>query len=118
VLGAQCCVWTEYMDSPRVVDYMAFPRLSAFAETVWSAADRDFADFLARLGAHLRRLDVLGVEYRHQDGPRPWQSRPDAEGWPVPREQSEAYQAEVAAELAFHAHGAGSGLAPAQRHPS
>ncbi|HEV7897296.1 MAG TPA: beta-N-acetylhexosaminidase [Planosporangium sp.] len=111
VLGAQCCVWTEYMDSPRVVDYMAFPRLCAFAETVWSAADRDFADFQERLATHERRLDALGVEYRHADGPRPWQSRPDAEGWPVPREQSEAYQAEVAAELASHADGVSSGVA-------
>jgi hexosaminidase len=118
VLGAQCCVWTEYMDSPRVVDYMAFPRLCAFAETVWSPADRDFDDFRLRLAVHERRLDALGVEYRHDDGPRPWQSRPDAEGWPVSREQSEAYQAEVAAELALHADGTGARVAPVAGHPS
>ncbi|NUR88143.1 MAG: beta-N-acetylhexosaminidase, partial [Nonomuraea sp.] len=36
VLGAQCGVWTELIDSNRRIDYMAFPRVAAFAETVWS----------------------------------------------------------------------------------
>lgn len=83
VLGAQCCVWTEYMDSPRAVDYMVFPRLCAFAEAVWSGGDRDLAEFTDRLRAHERRLDALGVEYRPSSGPHPWQTRPDAPGWPL-----------------------------------
>jgi hexosaminidase len=82
VLGAQCCIWTEHMDSARAVDYLAFPRLCAFAETVWSDRTRDHAAFLARLRVHERRLDALGVEYRRASGPRPWQSRPDAPGHP------------------------------------
>lgn len=82
VLGAQCNIWTEYLDSARAVDYAAFPRLCAFAETVWSGPDRDLADFRVRLAAHERRLDALGVEYRRASGPLPWQSRPDAPGWP------------------------------------
>ena len=83
VLGAQCNIWTEHLDSARVVDYMAFPRLAAFAETVWSrAADRDLADFERRLAVHERRLDALGVEYRRSSGPMPWHARPDAPGWP------------------------------------
>ncbi|MGH6654932.1 MAG: beta-N-acetylhexosaminidase, partial [Actinocrinis sp.] len=83
VLGAQCNIWTEYMDSPRAIDYMVFPRLAAFAETVWSEADpRDFEDFTTRLAVHEHRLDALGVEYRPTSGPLPWQSRPDAPGWP------------------------------------
>ncbi|MFF9017440.1 beta-N-acetylhexosaminidase [Streptomyces sp. NPDC014870] len=77
VIGAQCALWTEHIDSVRNLDYQAFPRLSAFAETVWSGPERDFADFSARLAHHLRRLDALGVEYRPADGPRPWQRRPD-----------------------------------------
>jgi hypothetical protein len=39
-------------------------------------------------------------------------------GWPVRREQSEAYQAEVAAELALRAGGAPPGLAPAAERPA
>jgi hexosaminidase len=93
VLGAQCCLWTELIDSPRHLDYMAFPRLAAFAETVWSAKDRDRAGFRRRLDAHLDRLTALGVEYRPATGPRPWQQRPGVPGRP---EQHRAWQAKVA----------------------
>ncbi|MGK5558679.1 beta-N-acetylhexosaminidase [Actinomadura kijaniata] len=93
VLGAQCCLWTELIDSARRLDYMAFPRLAAFAETVWSAPERDPADFRRRLDAHLERLTALGVEYRPDTGPRPWQRRPGVPGRP---EEDEAWQAKVA----------------------
>jgi hexosaminidase len=84
VLGAQANIWTEHMDSARAVDYMAFPRLAAFAETVWTSrgARGDFAEFERRIAVHERRLDALGVEYRRRTGPLPWQSRPEAPGWP------------------------------------
>ena len=82
VLGAQCNIWTEYLDSARAIDYAAFPRLCAFAETVWGGPDRDLEDFRVRLAVHEQRLDALGVEYRRDSGPLPWQSRPDAPGWP------------------------------------
>ncbi|HEX3647053.1 MAG TPA: beta-N-acetylhexosaminidase [Pseudonocardiaceae bacterium] len=84
VLGAQAQVWTEHLDSVQRVDYAAFPRLAAFAEVVWSQADRrDLADFRRRLAAeHLARLDALGVEYRPLTGPRPWQRRPGVPGRP------------------------------------
>ncbi|RJL35629.1 beta-N-acetylhexosaminidase [Bailinhaonella thermotolerans] len=82
VLGAQCGVWTELIDSSRRVDYMVFPRLAAFAETVWSAPERDLPGFRDRLAAHLPRLDAIGVEYRRADGPLPWQQRPGVPGRP------------------------------------
>ncbi|MFE2750900.1 beta-N-acetylhexosaminidase [Actinosynnema sp. NPDC059335] len=83
VLGAQANLWTEHLDSPRRLDYAAFPRLSAFAEVVWSPAGRDEAEFLTRLAEHhLPRLDALGVEYRPLDGPRPWQRLPGVPGFP------------------------------------
>ena len=82
VLGAQCNLWTEHIDSARALDYMAFPRLAAFAETVWSAPERDYADFERRLTVHEHRLAAFGVEYRRATGPLPWQSRPDAPGRP------------------------------------
>ncbi len=65
VLGAQAQHWTEYMRTPRQVEYMAFPRLSALAEVVWTpAARRDFADFRRRLDTHMARLAALGVNAR------------------------------------------------------
>ena len=65
ILGAQGQVWTEYIEGPKHVEYMAFPRETALAEVLWtSKARRDFADFSARLPAELRRLDALDVNYR------------------------------------------------------
>ncbi|WP_454698387.1 beta-N-acetylhexosaminidase [Arthrobacter humicola] len=83
LLGAQANIWTEHLDSPRRVNYAAYPRLSAVAEVFWSRPeDRDYDGFLARLtGAHLARLDAMGVEYRPLSGPNPWQQRPGVEGW-------------------------------------
>ncbi|WP_454050601.1 beta-N-acetylhexosaminidase [Cellulomonas sp. Marseille-Q8402] len=85
VLGAQAHIWTEQLDSGRRVDYAAYPRLTAFAEVVWSPLERrDWSDFDRRLrGAHLARLDAAGVEYRPLDGPHPWQRRPAVPGWPL-----------------------------------
>ncbi|WP_430780195.1 beta-N-acetylhexosaminidase [Actinoplanes sp. G11-F43] len=82
VLGAQANIWTEHMESLRRVEYMAFPRLCALAEVVWSPPDRDFADFSARLPGHLTHLDTLGVNYRPLTGPRPEDARPGAPGNP------------------------------------
>ncbi|AXX27787.1 beta-N-acetylhexosaminidase [Actinosynnema pretiosum subsp. pretiosum] len=82
VLGAQANIWTEHLDSPRRLDYAAFPRLSAFAEVVWNPAPVDGAGFAARLGAHLPRLAALGVEYRPPGGPLPWQRLPGVPGHP------------------------------------
>jgi hexosaminidase len=65
ILGAQGQVWTEYMKDPRKVEYMAFPRMSALSEVVWTPAERkDFGDFRARLDTHLKRLKVLDVNFR------------------------------------------------------
>ncbi|MFG2295290.1 beta-N-acetylhexosaminidase [Streptomyces sp. NPDC048603] len=87
VLGAQANMWTEVTENQGRVDYQVFPRLAAFAETVWSAlpepSRRDWAGFERRMGAHCARLDALGVAYRRPDGPLPWQRRPGLIGRPV-----------------------------------
>ncbi|NJP35395.1 beta-N-acetylhexosaminidase [Micromonospora thermarum] len=99
VIGVQCTVWTEHMDSARAVDYMVFPRLCAFAEVAWGTRERDPADFRDRLRTHLARLDALGVEYRPESGPRPWQTRPDAKGWPRTAADRRAQLAALTANL-------------------
>jgi len=83
LLGAQANIWTEHLDSPRRVQFAAFPRLSAIAEVFWSNPEnRDYDEFLKRLThAHLARLEAMGVEYRPLAGPAPWQQRPGVEGW-------------------------------------
>ncbi|MEU8465736.1 beta-N-acetylhexosaminidase [Streptomyces sp. NPDC029003] len=60
VLGTQAQLWTEYAATPERLEYLAFPRLCALAETAWSA-HRDRPDFLRRLAAHRPRLAALGV---------------------------------------------------------
>ncbi len=65
VLGTQGQIWTEYQRTPKNVEYMVFPRLVALAEVAWTPAGlKNYADFSARLRAHLARLDVLDVNYR------------------------------------------------------
>ncbi len=69
ILGAQAQLWTEYMPSPQHVMYMAWPRLSALAEGVWTPRDRkDFSDFQRRLEVHHRRFQALGVPARRPEG--------------------------------------------------
>jgi hexosaminidase len=68
VLGAQAQLWTEYMPDAKRVEYMAFPRLTALAEVVWTpAARKDYQDYLTRLARHLRRLQALDVNFRPLD---------------------------------------------------
>jgi len=57
-------VWTEYISTPEHMEYMAFPRAFAIAETGWTP-DRlkDFEDFLARLEILKTRYKAIGINY-------------------------------------------------------
>jgi hexosaminidase len=51
LLGVQACIWSEPMTDRAVFDRLVFPRLSAIAETGWTAPDnRDFVRFSALAG--------------------------------------------------------------------
>ncbi|MGW1847496.1 beta-N-acetylhexosaminidase [Streptomyces sp. NPDC001966] len=99
VLGGQANIWTEHMDSPRTVDYFAFPRLCAVAEALWTTGDRRYEEFRGRLDRHLARLDAVGVEYRRETGPLPWQTRPGIEGRPSTPAEREAFIDELVADI-------------------
>jgi len=65
ILGGQGQIWTEYLAGPKQVEYMAFPRLTALAEVLWTTpARKDYRDFLGRLVVHLERLSALDVAFR------------------------------------------------------
>ncbi len=65
IIGGQANIWTEYIKTPAHVEYMAFPRMLALAEVVWSRAeDKNYEDFQKRLAANLPRLDKQNVNYR------------------------------------------------------
>ena len=64
ILGVQGNIWTEYINTPAEVEYMAFPRAVALAEIGWlPAGPRNFEDFASRLKNHLKRFDKLGINY-------------------------------------------------------
>jgi hexosaminidase len=73
ILGGQAQIWTEYMPNAKHVEYMAWPRLCALSESVWSPQKaRSWEGFRQRLSdAHLRRLKYLDVAYRPLEGPHP-----------------------------------------------
>jgi hexosaminidase len=64
ILGVQGNLWTEYISTPEHLEYMAFPRALAIAETGWTP-DRlkDFEDFLARFEVLKKRYDAIGTNY-------------------------------------------------------
>ncbi|MCD2259282.1 beta-N-acetylhexosaminidase [Psychroserpens luteolus] len=64
VLGAQGNIWTEYMPTQEHVEYMAFPRMLAMSEVVWSKSDnKDYTNFTQRVEHFNKRLDALSINY-------------------------------------------------------
>ena len=63
ILGAECCVWTEYL-SQDMIDRMLFPRVLACAELMWrSPQKRDFGTFITEVQAQEDYWRSASVEY-------------------------------------------------------
>lgn len=63
-LGGQGTLWAEYMINFERVEYMAFPRVIALSETLWSSKEnRDWSSFKSRMANQYPRLDKLNVNY-------------------------------------------------------
>lgn len=64
ILGAQGNIWTEYMPTENQVEYMAFPRMLAMSEVVWSKDNnKNYLDFAKRVEHFNKRLDALDINY-------------------------------------------------------
>ncbi len=64
LLGLEFPLWSEWVPNRARLDYQAYPRLTAMAETGWTLKDKkDFKDFRRRLEKFLGRLSRLGVHY-------------------------------------------------------
>jgi len=64
IMGAQANVWSEYMNNPRKVEYMIFPRLSAVSEVLWSPKEKKhWDDFEKRLQVQFKRYDLWKANY-------------------------------------------------------
>ena len=68
IIGAQAQHWSEYIATPQQMEYMAYPRVLALSEVVWSPkASRDWESFRRRLLPSILALDAIGVRNRYPD---------------------------------------------------
>ena len=68
IIGAQGNVWTEYIKTPEMVEYMSVPRMTALSEIVWSKRKkRDYSEFRKRLNFYKYFLDKKKINYRSKD---------------------------------------------------
>lgn len=64
ILGAQANLWTEFVPDLKHAEYIIFPRIAAFAETVWSQPEvRNWDDFTRRIQLFMKRYDRMGINY-------------------------------------------------------
>ena len=74
VLGLQANLWAETIQTKQRVDYLTFPRISAFAEAAWGQ-NNDYDDYLNRLESHLpiyRKDNVFFFNpFDHSENPEP-----------------------------------------------
>lgn len=64
IKGVQGNVWSEFIHTPEKVEYMAFPRAAAIAETGWTPKNRkQWDDFARRMETQYERYDFLELNY-------------------------------------------------------
>lgn len=64
VFGLEACVWTEYVKNSKRLEFQAFPRLIAVAETGWTLKDnKDYQSFLTRLNDFIQRLSFHDINF-------------------------------------------------------
>lgn len=69
VLGVECAVWTEWIDTEEKLFFNLLPRLAATAETCWSAKrGKRYWDFFTRIRAHYALYERLGLIYAKRPG--------------------------------------------------
>ena len=63
ILGAQANLWAEYLKSTEQVEYMAFPRVSALAEVLWTDnANKSWNRFRANMSKEFERYAVQKIK--------------------------------------------------------
>lgn len=64
IIGLQAQLWLEYIRTTDQMDYMAFPRLSALAEVMWTPEKQKSWDgFKERMEYQYKRYEDLGINY-------------------------------------------------------
>ncbi len=66
IIGVQANLWTEYVTTYSHVEYMLLPRMAALSELQWTAAEKDYKNFLKRLPQLVEIYDLKQYNYaRH-----------------------------------------------------
>ena len=64
IIGTQANLWTEYISTPELAEYMLFPRLAAMSEVAWTNKERkDYNDFSRRLYPLLNIYKSRGINF-------------------------------------------------------
>lgn len=64
IKGVQTNLWSEYMYTPEMVEYRAYPRVVALSEIGWTKLDKkDYSDFERRINNAYVRLDGHNINY-------------------------------------------------------
>lgn len=72
VRGVEAPMWTETLENPDQLDFMAFPRLPGVAELGWSpASTHDWDTYKVRLAAQAPRWEARGIDY-YRSPQVPW----------------------------------------------
>lgn len=69
VLGLECEIWTEWIDSKASLEFSAFPRMNAVAEVAWTEIkSRNFKDFYKRLDWYKTYMKIKNINYSRVEG--------------------------------------------------
>ena len=64
IIGGQCNLWTEYINTPSHAEYMLLPRMLAISESLWSPRDKkDWSRFRRKIEVQKDRLRAKGYNY-------------------------------------------------------
>jgi hexosaminidase len=64
IVGIEAPLWTETVRNITAAQYLAMPRLPAYAEVAWTPQNRrDWGDFRLRIAAHAPRWRLLGINF-------------------------------------------------------
>ncbi len=64
ILGVECCLWTEWVETINRIEFQLFPRSLVVSEVGWNGSKRkDFDYFLNKLENINKRFDLLGINY-------------------------------------------------------
>lgn len=64
IVGGQCNLWTEFIETPQQVEYMLLPRLLAISEVLWSPAqNKNWNHFRKKVELQKGRLESKGYSF-------------------------------------------------------